>query len=199
MPLHVWSESRFLRRQAGSAALGLILTKRTPVWWVHIMRRPPYGASGHGRENPVGPAGRRNLNQPPDLNAGGAGRGQHRPGPRGAPGASAPGVPKARGSGIRNRGSGRRRGSGALPGAKEVGSMTSTVPLQFIVWRHGARAGQRPVGRRGLRRGSWGSRRRSLIARARARMRAGWYEQDPVLRLAVDRLIDRLSAELRAR
>lgn len=49
------------------------------------------------------------------------------------------------------------------------------------------------------RRSAWIRRRQSLIARARRRLEAGWYDRDPVLRIAVDRLIDRIDTQLRAR
>lgn len=46
---------------------------------------------------------------------------------------------------------------------------------------------------------AWKQRRRTLIAEARERVRDGFYDRDPVLRIAVDRLIDRLMADIAAR
>lgn len=46
---------------------------------------------------------------------------------------------------------------------------------------------------------AWKMRRKALIARAKERIREGWYDESPVLRIAIDRLIQRLHTELDSR
>ncbi len=77
--------------------------------------------------------------------------------------------------------------------------MTPLIARTSFTSRHAAPATRR--GRHAHRgpRYAWKMRRRNLIARARQRMDQGWYDNAPLLRIAVDRLIDRLITDLAER
>lgn len=86
-----------------------------------------------------------------------------------------------------------------IPGKTGVGFMSPMTARTSIASRRGTPAQRRHRDAHRGPRFAWKVRRRSLIAQAKERIRDGVYEDSPALRIAVDRLIDRLCAELEAR